>query len=59
MATIDVEYSDGFKLRIVGNSVNECIEKWDEIGLEIKHGKMKNFVGNDENAKGKKENEEE
>lgn len=54
-----MEYSDGFKLRIVGSSVNECIEKWDEIGLEIKHGKMKNFVGNDENAKGKKENEEE
>ena len=58
MATIDVEYSDGFKLRIVGNSVNECIEKWDEVGLEIKHGKMVNFAGNDENMKWKKENEE-
>lgn len=53
-----MEYSDGFKLRIVGNSVNECIEKWDEVGLEIKHGKMVNFAGNDENMKGKKENEE-
>ena len=58
MATIDVEYFDGYKLRIVGNTVNECIEKWDEVGLEIKHGKMVNFVGNDENMKGKKENEE-
>ena len=58
MATIDVEYLDGYKLRIVGNTVNECIEKCDEVGLEIKHGKMKNFVGNDENMKGKKENEE-
>lgn len=58
MATIDVKYLDGYKLRIVGNTVNECIEKWDEVGLEIKHGKMVNFVGNDENMKGKKENEE-
>ena len=58
MATIDVEYFDGYKLRIVGNSVNECIEKWDEVGLEIKHVQMVNFVGNDENMKGKKENEE-
>lgn len=58
MATIDVEYLDGYKLRIVGNTVNECIEKWDEVGLEIKHGKMVNFAGNDENMKGKKENEE-
>lgn len=58
MATIDVEYLDGYKLQIVGNTVNECIEKWDEVGLEIKHGKMVNFVGNDENMKGKKENEE-